>query len=50
VVLTLKEKIGEISPLGDINKVTRIQTKCFFGKKLPKVSICQGKERCNCQI
>jgi len=50
VVLTLKEKFGKIPPLGDKNKVARNQTKYCFGKKLPKVSICQGKEKCDCQI
>jgi len=39
VILTLKEKFGEISPLSDKNKVARNQAKYCFGKQLPKVSI-----------
>jgi hypothetical protein len=32
VVLTLKEKFGEISPLRDKNKVARNQTNIFWKK------------------
>jgi hypothetical protein len=50
VVLTQKQKFGEISSLGEKNKVARNQTKHYFQKKNPKIAICQGKERCNCQF